>query len=218
MPAPFDQMYRLLFLLFLLISPIEAAFAREDATEIPANIKDIFPTATRVGAVHTDIPVTPVYQLQQLLGYTFESIHFADFIGFSGKPINVLIGLDEGGHFVDLKVLNHNEPIFLHGLGERALFEFIQQYKAHNIREHFVVGGKGNAGSNATYFDGVTKATVSVLVINDTIVTSALAVARAKLDGFVQPSTKIINPDYFKSMNFEQLVQDGYVVEHTITQ
>jgi transcriptional regulator of nitric oxide reductase len=211
-------MYRILVFILLFSSSIELAFSREDATEIPANIHSIFPNATRVGETHSDIPVTPVYQLQQLLGYVFESIHFADFIGFSGKPINVLIGLDEGGNFVDLKVIDHSEPIFLHGLGERSLFQFIQQYKTHNIREHFVVGGKGNAGSNATYFDGVTKATVSVLVINDTIVTSALAVARAKLDGFVQPSTKIVNPDFYKPMDFVQLVDAGYVVEHTIYQ
>lgn len=205
---------RLLFIiLYLICAPL---FAQSDATDIPTDIYQIFPTATRVGDIDPDIKVTPVYQLQQLLGYVFESSDFVDFIGFSGEPVNVLIGLDTAGNFAGLKVKEHSEPIFLYGLGEQSMFDFISQYENHNVRERFIVGGKSKAGSDATYFDGVTKATVSVLVINDTIVTSALAVARAKLDGFMAPSDKIIAPDYFESLNFNQLVDKGYIQHHSI--
>lgn len=209
-------MLKALLFLFFTITSISLAFAQSDATEIPEEVHRIFPTATRVGAPHTDINVIPVYQLQQLLGYVFESTDFVDFIGFSGKPVNVLIGLDPQGNFTDLAIKKHSEPIFLHGLGEQSLRDFIAQYKNHNVKERFVVGGKSHVGKNATYFDGVTKATVSVLVINDTIVTSALAVARAKLDGFVVPSTRIINPEFFEALTFEQLVKAGYIQKQTI--
>lgn len=206
---------RFLFLVFYFIcAPL---FAQSDATEIPAEIAQIFPTATRVAEPHTDIKVTPVYQLQQLLGYVFESNDFVDFIGFSGKPVNVLIGLDVAGNFAGLKVIQHSEPIFLHGLGEQAMFDFVSQYKNHSVRERIIVGGKSKAGSDATYFDGVTKATVSVLVINDTIITSALAVARAKLDGFVAPSEKMIAPDYIEPLSFTQLVEKGFILKQRIT-
>ncbi|ALM89244.1 Nitrous oxide reductase maturation protein NosR [Alteromonas stellipolaris LMG 21856] len=213
---PYFVMLKALLFLFVAITSISLVFAQSDATEIPEEVHRIFPTATRVGAEHADINVTPVYQLQQLLGYVFESKNFVDFIGFSGKPVNVLIGLDTQGNFVDLTIKKHSEPIFLHGLGEQSLRDFIAQYKNHNVKERFVVGGKSHVGKNATYFDGVTKATVSVLVINDTIVTSALAVARAKLDGFVVPSSRIINPDYFEALTFEQLVKAGYIQKQTI--
>jgi transcriptional regulator of nitric oxide reductase len=206
----------LCILLCLSVTAVTPVFAQSDATDIPEDVRQLFPTATRVGNAHTDINVIPVYQLQQLLGYVFESKDFVDFIGFSGKPVNVLIGLDTHGNFADLAIKKHSEPIFLHGLGEQSLRDFIAQYKSHNVKERFVVGGKSHVGKNATYFDGVTKATVSVLVINDTIVTSALAVARAKLDGFVLPSTRIINPDYFETLTFEQLVAAGYIQKQTI--
>lgn len=203
-----------LFFFFVLF--VANCQAQNDATDIPSHIEKIFPTATRVGETHTDIAVTPVYQLQQLLGYVFESNDFVDFIGFSGKPVNVVVGLDPQGNFVDLFVKEHSEPIFLHGLGEQAMFDFVAQYKSHNIKERFIIGGKSNVGNDATYFDGVTKATVSVLVINDTIVTSALAVARAKLDGFIAPSNKIIAPDFFEPLSFEALLEKGYIHKHTI--
>ena len=109
-----------------------------------------------------------------------------DFVDFKlRQTVNVVIGLDTQGNVVDLFVKQHSEPMFLHGLGEKSMFDFVAQYQGHSVKERFIIGGKSNVGKDATYFDGVTKATVSVLVINDTIVTSALAVARAKLDGFV---------------------------------
>lgn len=194
----------------------QLSFAKEDATDIPADIAKIFPTATRVGAEHTDIPVTPVYQLQQLLGYAFESKHFASFLGFSGKPINMLIGIDEKGTFIDFVVLEHAEPIFLHGYDEQPMLDYIAQYKGHNVKDRFIIDGNAESGSDAVYFDGISRATVSVLVINDTIITAALKVARAKLDGFLPPSNKILKPDYFEPLNFSELVERGFITEQTI--
>lgn len=207
---------RCILLFFIILCSATTALADDDATAIPANIQKIFPSATRIGAEHTDIPVTPVYQLQKLLGYAFESRHFASFMGFTGKPVNMLIGLDEKGRFIDVIVLNHAEPIFIHGLGEQPMFDFIAQYKGRSVRERIIVGGNRVAGSDATYFDGVTKATVSVLVINDTIISSALKVARSKLDGFVALSNKIVNEDYFEALNFDELVERGYIIEHKV--
>lgn len=203
-----------IFLIFLFLSSVVSA--KEDATDIPENIKQIFPTATRVEAPHTDIPVIPVYQLQEFLGYAFESRHFANFIGFSGKPINMLIGIDDKGQFIDVKVLSHAEPIFLHGLGEQSMHDFVAQYKGHNIKQRFIIGGNKASGVDANYFDGVTKATVSVLVMNDTIITSALKVARSKLNGFAPLSNKMLNPDYFEPLDFNQLVEKRLITEHTI--
>ena len=136
------------------------------------DIAELFPTATRVAPPDTDMPVIPVYQLGQLLGYVFESKDFASFMGFAGEPINVLIGLNTQGTLTGLKIIKHNEPIFIHGLGPQPMHDFTAQYIDHSIRERFIIGADDRTG-DATYFDGVSKATVSVLVINDTIITAA---------------------------------------------
>ena len=49
------------------------------------------------------------------------------------------------------------------------------------------------------------------LVINDTIITAALKVARAKLDGFVAPSNKIVDPDAQVPSTWDELVAQGYI-------
>lgn len=191
--------------------------ASQDATTIPADILELFPSATRVGPVDSNIPVTPVYQLSQLLGYAFESDDFTNFIGFSGQTINLLIGLNTKGILTGFKVLNHHEPIFIHGLGEEPMFDFIDQYKGHSIKERFNINAHNKTSPDTTYLDGITRATVSVLVINDTIIASALKVAREKLEGFVTPSRTIINPDYYEKMSFNELVSNNLIQHWQLT-
>lgn len=187
------------------------ALESQNVTSIPENIAQIFPRATRIGPVDKDIPVTPVYQLNELLGYTFESDDFTHFIAFSGQTVNLLIGIDTQGVLTGLKVLSHHEPIFLHGLGEQPMFRFVKQYQGHSIKERFIINARDKSSLDITYFDGVTRATISVLVINDTIIASALKVAREKLAGFVAPSNVIVDPDFFQTLTFEQLVDKNYI-------
>lgn len=206
-------------LLLIFCIPLKLAFAFDESnsfknsevTSIPANIAEIFPSATRVGRSDPDLAITPVYQLSQLLGYVFESDDFTNFIGFSGQTINLLIGIDINGVFSGFKVLGHHEPIFLHGLGEQSMFRFIDQYVGHSLKERFIVNAQGTKIDGITYVDGVTRATVSVMVINDTIIASALKVARAKLEGFAAASAVKIDTDYFQTLNFEQLVEQGHI-------
>ncbi len=207
------------FLLLFFCISLKPAFAFEESnsfknsevTAIPADIKAIFPSATRIGRTDPNLATIPVYQLSQLLGYVFESDDFTDFIGFSGQTINVLIGIDINGVFAGFKVLNHHEPIFLHGLGEQPMFDFIDQYKGHSIKERYIINAKDTSTPGITNFDGITRATVSVMVINDTIIASALQVARAKLEGFAAATTVKIDTDFFEKLNFTQLIEQGHI-------
>ena len=203
-----------LLILILMCVYLPEVFSKEgDVTHIPADIEAIFPTATRIGTRDPDIPVIPVYQLNQLLGYVFESNDFVDFMGFAGEPINILIGLDPQGVMKGLKILQHNEPIFVYGLGQAPFVDFVNKYKEHSIRERFIIDSADQRSANSTYFDGVTKATVSVLVANDTIISSALKVARAKLDGFIAPSNMMLKPSIgpVETLSFAQLLERGLI-------
>ncbi|MDG1923264.1 MAG: 4Fe-4S binding protein [Glaciecola sp.] len=206
---------RVCLLIFILMSVhVPEVFSKEgDVTHIPADIEAIFPTATRIGTRDPDVPVIPVFQLNQLLGYVFESNDFVDFMGFAGEPINILIGLDPQGVMKGLKILQHNEPIFVYGLGQAPFIEFVNKYKEHSIRERFIIDSADQSSANSTYFDGVTKATVSVLVANDTIISSALKVARAKLDGFIAPSNMMLKPSVgpVETLSFAQLLERGLI-------
>jgi NosR/NirI family nitrous oxide reductase transcriptional regulator len=185
------------------------ALAQVSETEI----RSIFPKLTRIGEPLENPSVVPVYQLDQLLGYVFETNDLTNLPGFSGERINLLIGLDASGTLVKLKVLNHHEPIFLHGLGEQPMVEFIHQYEGVTVDKRIIVdsrhSGQDPDGSGTVYIDGITKATVSVLVMNDTVLSAALQVARAYLEGFERPPTVTVREDVFQPYSWQQMESNG---------
>ena len=90
----------------------------------PQRIQQLFPKATVIGEMQADYPVYPVYQLQELLGYAFQSNDLVELPGFSGDRINLLIGINVEGNIVGIDILHHHEPIFLHGLGPEPMLKF----------------------------------------------------------------------------------------------
>lgn len=182
-----------------------------------AVIQELFPSATVIEDKLPDFPVYPVYQLQELLGYAYESTDLSRLQGFGGKPIRMMIGLDTKGRFTGVKVLDHHEPVFLHGLGEEPMFEFVEQYEGRSLRDQIIVQSSNSSRSGKTsegdvvYFDGVSKATVSVLIINDTVLSSGLKVARQKLEAFAQSAPTRARPDFFEPLKWSELIERGFI-------
>lgn len=117
-------------------------------------------------------------------GFVFETEPLAPLPGFSGAPINMLVVLDLEGKFIDVRLIDHNEPIFVSGLGNAPFHKFVEQYRGLSIASSIVVGtpyGAGGGGSSLVYLDGVTKATASVRIAHESIMGAALSVAREKM-------------------------------------
>lgn len=204
---------RWLMLILLLHSPLLTA---DDA--LPAQIRDaiqqLFPQATRIDAKQGDVPVYPVYQLNELLGYAFESTDHSSLQGFAGKPFHLLVGLNVDGVLAGVRVLGHHEPVFLHGMGDKALHDFVEQYRQHPLSRPVVVGGRkpdSSDGQSITQFDGISKATVSVVILNESVLQSALAVARAYLEGFTSAPLATPRPDLYEPLDWQQLLERGVV-------
>lgn len=210
---------RLMLLLSLVFTA--SAYAAEPPPEPRAVIQSLFPSATVIEGKLPDFPVYPVYQLQELLGYAYVSTDFVTLQGFAGKPITMMIGLDTKGRFTGVEVLHHHEPVFLHGLGEAPLNEFVAQYEGRSLKDQIIVQASSRSsrdtGGQQVYFDGVSKATVSVLIINDTILSSALHVARSKLEGFAQAAPTRARQDYYEPLTWQQLLDRGYVQKRTLS-
>lgn len=216
-----SRMNRTLMLLFFIIFYLFIGFPQtlyavdlNNPQSLEKKILTIFPHATRAPELDPETQIWSVYQLNEIIGYAYESNNFVDFKGFSGERVNMLIGLDIDGQFAGLEILHHHEPIFLYGLGPKPLKEFIDQYPQHNLSEHIIFGGQKSGkekDTDNTYFDGVTKATVSIIIINDTILSSAREVARLVLPAFAQQAPATVRLDIFDTLNWEQLLDLGFV-------
>ncbi|MGL4281633.1 MAG: 4Fe-4S binding protein [Albidovulum sp.] len=153
-------------------------------------------------------------------GYVFETAPLAPLPGFSGAPIDMLVMLDLEGRFIDVRLVSHNEPIFVSGLGEAPFRAFLEQYRGHSINEPLVVGtpyGDGGAGSDLVYLDGVTKATASVRIAHESILAAALQVAREKMQGVSSGPPAVPDPDHAENLTWDDLVAQGIAGHVTIT-
>lgn len=153
-------------------------------------------------------------------GYVFETEPLAPLPGFSGAAINVLVLLDLDGKFMDVRLIEHNEPIFVSGLGEAAFHKFFEQYPGLSISSSLVVGtpyGNTSAGSSLIYLDGVTKATASVRIAHESIMAATLAVAREKMQGLSARTSASPNPEYVETLTWQDLVDEGLATHKLVT-
>ncbi|MDQ2989419.1 MAG: 4Fe-4S binding protein [Pseudomonadota bacterium] len=193
-----------------------------------ADLVKRFPAPLVVGEKQADIPAWPLFKQNatatELVGYVFESIDLAPIPGFAGVPINLLVAIDPKGSFLDVAVLSHHEPVFLDGLGEAPLLAFVSQYKNLSLKQNINIDSKTKRlrapDAGHAYLDGVSKATASVRIINQSVLSAALKVARKKL-GFAQggdpDQVARIKPDLFEKRSVRQLLDAGLIAHLRVT-
>jgi NosR/NirI family nitrous oxide reductase transcriptional regulator len=193
-----------------------------------ADLVKRFPAPLTVGDKQADIPVWPLFKQNatatELVGYVFESIDLAPIPGFAGVPINLLVAIDPKGSFLDVAVLSQHEPVFLDGLGEAPLFAFVSQYKNLSLKQNINIDSKTKLlrapDAGHAYLDGVSKATDSVRIINQSVLSAALRVSRKKL-GFAQggdpDQVARIKPDLFHKRSVRQLLDAGLIAHLHVT-
>ena len=120
-----------------------------------------------------------------LVGYAFESSEIAPVGGFSGKLINMLVAIDTKGNFIDVQLISHREPIFAKGaMADTLLSDFAKQYRnvsvTQTVRILTDVKEVPRVGPEVALLHGIARGTVTVELLDKTVLKSALKVARAK--------------------------------------
>ncbi len=209
-----------MLLMLALSTPVTAQARVDNGQSLPALIQQIFPEATEIRPKQSDPPVWPVYQVTELIGYAFLSGDYVQRPGFSGAPYQLLIGIDRDGLYRGVRVLEHHEPIFLHGLGPEPMHRFTEQYPGLDLRHTIKVTSASvrskHAGSNV-YIDGITKATVSAIVLNETVMLSAIQAAQATgLIPYRKPPAQV-RMDLLERTDWAQLLDHGWVRTLTLS-
>lgn len=143
-------------------------------------------------------------------GYAFTTQPYAALPGFAGAPINALVVLDRDGTFVTVRVIHHNEPIFISGMGEGPFREFFEQYAGKSIWSPMTIGtpyGGADAGSSLVSLDGITKATASVRIAHESIMAAAHSVAREHMQGRVAAPAARPDFEHDEQLSWADLVE-----------
>tara|TARA_R110002072_G_scaffold133803_4_gene274354 strand:+ start:37418 stop:39583 length:2166 start_codon:yes stop_codon:yes gene_type:complete len=188
----------------LIISPPKAAMPF---------IESSFPTADRVTDKIGEPLIRMVYQGETLLGYAFETNDVARISAYSGEPVNSLVSMDTKGTIISANVLEHHEPILLVGIPEQTLYDFTDQYQKIQVGSQVKVGAGHQP--DVTYLDGVSGATVTVMVVNMGIMRAATKVAIAH--GIIEANERAsmphakVNKTAFETASWLDLTGSGAI-------
>lgn len=208
-----DVIAYLCFVIFLLFLPLSINAAHA----LPW--KSIFPDATHIGKFEGTPPAATVFHGDKQLGYLFQTKQIAPIPAYSGKPMNMLVGIDPDGRVIGIRVIEHHEPILLVGIPESTLDEFVSQYSGKRVDDRIKVG----AGKRPGYVnvDAITGATVTVMVMNEAILRAAREVAISK--GIITDTrTKArqaarVRTELFVGANWKELTGNGAIRRMLLT-
>ena len=66
-------------------------------------------------------PLVPVLSGGKAVGYAYLNTDFSSAVGYSGKPIRILVGIDPKGVIRGIKLVEHKEPIVLIGIPQEKV-------------------------------------------------------------------------------------------------
>ncbi len=202
-----------LLVALVVLSSVAAGKTRPVLSKFIANTpaSEVISGATSYGPLRADIPVVPVLNGNKILGYAFVTSDFVGTTGYSGKPIHVLVAIGLDGKLQSAKLVKHSEPIVLIGIPEREIRALTESYSGLDIT------AKVTAGDSTPNLEIISGATVTVMIIDDSIVRSSIKVARALgLGGLVQNVSDagpgyVVNMEKDTATDWATLVSDGSV-------
>jgi NosR/NirI family nitrous oxide reductase transcriptional regulator len=192
------------------------------AAELPRFMVDIdpqvvFPGADRIAEPEGDPPVAPAFSKDEQLGFVFLTSDYVNTTGYSGKPIHQLVAIDLKAVIRKVLLVEHHEPIVLIGIPEKRIVAVLEDYNGLDIGALV----RDELGDHKV--DVVTGATVTIMVMDDTILRGAIKVARNHRLGGLAPKRKqtgpraVINTEAGEIEDWPALLADGSVQSLALT-
>ena len=143
----------------------------------------LFGVSGPVSVQRTDagVPGWTVTSSEGLVGYIGSSWEIANTVGYSGRPLDVLVAVSPKGVISGAALVQHNEPVLTLGISDDDIRNYVNGFKGVDLR-----GSRENIlESHADLPDVIARATVSTGVIRDGILRTArtLAIARDLIAG-----------------------------------
>jgi NosR/NirI family nitrous oxide reductase transcriptional regulator len=128
--------------------------------------------ADAVGSTHPDIPVVQVLKGGERIGWAYITSDFVSTTGYSGKPIHTMVAIDDAAQVIGVQLVKHSEPIVLIGIPDAKVKALVANYRGLDLV------AEAESGGTAHQLDIISGATVTIMVIDDSIVRAGLKVAR----------------------------------------
>jgi NosR/NirI family nitrous oxide reductase transcriptional regulator len=174
-----------------MLAPLPAAAQTVLADLLPDQIaSDLVPGAESFGPIRDDVAAAPVLKGGETIAWAFVTSDFVGTTGYSGKPIHTLIAVDPDAKIAGVRLVKHSEPIVLIGIPEAKVRTLVEGYRGLDLV------AEARSGGTSHDVDIISGATVTVMVIDDSVIRSGLKVARALGLGGLAPEAAATGPRY----------------------
>ncbi len=129
--------------------------------------------------------------------------------GYSGKPLDVLVGIDLQGIITGALLVRQTEPILVIGITEQQIRDYVGGFAGVDIGLRGTL--KTEHGGAKGYPEAISGATISSGVIRDAVVRSARAVAASRGLGGASPAAGRIDVATFAPATWPELTADGSI-------
>jgi NosR/NirI family nitrous oxide reductase transcriptional regulator len=187
------------------------------ANELPNYLEslqpsDLFKDADAFGQLVGEPPIAPVLRKGEMVGFAYLNSDFSSSVGYSGKPIHIVVGIDPTGIIRGIKLVDHKEPIVLIGIPEAKVVASMNALLNKDL-------GRVASGEEAPpQVDIVSGATVTVLVMGDSISRAAVQLIRSNRLGGAAASnaaeptfTRKLDTSKSEVRDWQTLIGDGSV-------
>ncbi len=173
------------------------------------DVGELVEGADAFGPLHDDLPVAQVLKGGERIGWAYMTSDFVSTTGYSGKPIHTMVAIDDDAQVIGVQLVKHYEPIVLIGIPDKKMKALVAGYRGLDLV------AEAESGGTAHQLDIISGATVTVMVIDDSIVRAGLKVARrlglgglSVVEASSGPQYEI-NPDAKAASDWMTLEGDG---------
>lgn len=221
---PFPARLPLLMMLFAAILPITGMTAAAAGSLLSDDAIAISPpdsaqaarllnleTPLRIIREEGAVPGWTVSAASTPIGYIASTWEIARSVGYSGRPIDVLVAVTSDGKIAGAELVRHNEPILTLGISTSDIARYVDAFSGVDL----TVARSTDFDARSDLPDVISRATVSTGVIRDAILRTARTIALQR--GFVGGKSAAIDRVNFEEFSWQMLATSGALSRITVT-
>jgi NosR/NirI family nitrite reductase transcriptional regulator len=188
--------------------PVEPA---EPDTVLAARLFGSGTAALQLTRDNTSPPSWEVRGSDGVIGHIASTWEITGSLGYSGRPIDILVGVSREGRIAGAELMRHNEPILTLGISTEDIAAYVSAFNGLDLTKPRVTAFDARGDLPPV----IARATVSTGVIRDAILRTARTIAIGR--GLIGGAAARIDRVSFTEKTWSALVDEGALAHTLVT-
>lgn len=168
------------------------------------------PGPLRLERIDASPPGWTVFGPEGVVGYIASTWETAGSVGYSGRPIDVLVGVTPDARIAGAELMRHDEPVLTLGISTEDIAAYVSAFAGVDLNREQVTA----FGARSDLPDVIARATVSTGVIRDAILRTARTLALGR--GLAGGRGADIDRVSFETRTWGQLLAEGALAQTSV--